>query len=138
MQSREHRRLIRLAGAMNQKAARLGARGRVTAADLAMLQLRVRQCEYCGTDLEIGQGSFEHRLPYDRGGQNLPSNLTRCCLTCNRRKFVKTPEEYAQYKQLMVKCVVCSREYKPRWAEWQRGRARTCSHKCAGSLRWGA
>lgn len=136
MQGKEQRRLVRLANAINTKAKKVGARGSITAADLARIQLNQRSCEYCGVDLEIGQGTFDHRIAYERGGHNVPSNITRCCITCNRSKFTKTVEEYEQFKQLEVECVVDGVKFKPRWGEWQRGKARTCSHRCAARLRW--
>jgi HNH endonuclease len=136
MQGAERRRLVRLASAINTKARRLGARGRISPEDLARIQLQQDQCEYCGVKLEIGQGSFDHRIAYDRGGQNILSNVTRCCFTCQREKFTKSVSEYDEYKTLTSKCVVCGKEFKPRWGEWKRGRARTCSHQCAAKLRW--
>ena len=136
MQGKEHRRLIRLAGAINAKARRIGARGVISAEDLAVIQMRQHSCEYCGIELEVGQGTFDHRTAYERGGHNVPSNITRCCVKCNRSKFTKSAAEYAAYQELEVECVVDGVRFKPRWGEYQRGKARTCSHRCAARLRW--
>lgn len=136
MQGKEQRRLIRLAGAINTKARRIGARGQISAADLARIQLAQRKCEYCGVELEVGQGTFDHRIAYERGGHNEPSNITRCCVKCNRSKFTKSAAEYAEFQTLESECAVCGNRFKPRWGEWQRGKARTCSHRCAARLRW--
>lgn len=136
MQGKEQRRLIRLAGAINTKARRIGARGTISAEDLGRIQLAQRACEYCGVELEIGQGTFDHRIAYERGGHNVPSNITRCCVSCNRRKFTKSAAEYAEFQVLEVECEVDGVRFKPRWGEWQRGKARTCSHRCAARLRW--
>ena len=136
MQSKEQRRLIRLAGAINQKARRIGAHGLISAEDLAMVILRQPTCAYCGTELELGQGSFDHQLPYERGGQNMPSNITRVCWKCQRSKFTMTPTEWIAFQQVMVRCKVCNKEFKPRHGEWARGKATTCSHRCAARLRW--
>lgn len=49
-----------------------------------------RRCAYC-------QGPFEeidHAIPLSRGGSNWPANLMPSCLSCNRRKFMKTIWEY--------------------------------------------
>ena len=133
MQTTEQRRLIRLAAAYNQKAARLGVPGIVSASDLFQ---KPRSCRYCGIGLEPGQGTFDHVMPFDRGGTNDNDNIVRCCLTCNREKFNKTPAEFTAHQQLTVSCLVCGKEYKPRWAEYQNGRARTCSPSCAAKKRW--
>lgn len=132
-QSAEERRLTRLAISYNKKAARLGAGGYITAIQLARKPLT---CHYCGIGLEVGQGTFDHIVPFDRGGSNSDDNIVRCCITCNREKFNKTPEEFRAHQALVVKCEVCERMYKPRWAEYINGRARVCSRSCAGKKRW--
>lgn len=135
-QSPEQRRLIRVAAAMNAKARRLGRPGRIDWTDLHRLEAGGRPCFYCGIFLEEGHGTFDHAQALDAGGPNNPMNVVRCCTTCNRRKFTKTPAEYAAHQELEVACVVCGKVYKPRWAEYQNGRARTCSHACAARKRW--
>jgi 5-methylcytosine-specific restriction endonuclease McrA len=133
MQTREQRRLIRIASAMNTKARRLGAYGVISAAELAS---KPPACFYCGVTLEPGQGTFDHRLAWARGGNNTSVNIVRCCLSCNRRKFDKTPGEFEEHKTLVSTCIVCGQMFQPRWAEWQAGRARTCSRSCAAKKRW--
>lgn len=135
-QGREQRRLARLAIAMNQKARQRGVRGTLTAADLAYLETHRTTCAYCGVKLEVGHGTFDHVTPFDRGGTNFFHNVTRCCTACQREKFTKTASEYDEYRQLMATCLVCQKVYKPRWAEWRNGKARTCSHECAARSRW--
>ena len=136
MQSAEQRRLIRIAAAMNSKARRLGIQGHISWHELAVIAQVTPECAYCGIGLEQGQGTFDHALALERRGANDTSNIVRCCITCNRSKFTKTPEEFAVAQQLLARCAVCETVYKPRWAEWVNGRARTCSHACAGKLRW--
>ena len=51
-QTAEQRRLIRLAGAMNAKARRLGVVGTISAIELAV---KPKHCFYCGVSLEDGQ-----------------------------------------------------------------------------------
>lgn len=132
-QTKEQRRLIRLAGAMNAKARRLGVVGTISAVELAV---KPKSCFYCGVTLEDGQGTFDHVIPWDRKGTNVSENIVRCCLSCNRRKFTKTPSEFQAHKELTSTCIVCGQTFHPRWAEWMAGRARTCSRSCAGKRRW--
>lgn len=128
------RRLIRLAAAMNTKARRIGARGRVSAEDLAIILVESEgQCAYCSIDLDPLGGSFDHVISFDRGGDNLPPNIVRSCYECNRTKAAnKTPEDLAAYAALQVQCRSCGRLFRPRWADWVRGLGKTCSRACAG------
>jgi len=137
-QSAEHRRLVRLSGAMNSKAARLGVMGRVTVTGLMWVEEMYRECNYCGISLEAGQGTFDHVVPYDRGGHNVVFNLVRCCIGCNRRKFTKTPQQLRIHDQRSVTCARpgCGNTYQPRWAEWEAGRARLCSRRCSALWRY--
>jgi 5-methylcytosine-specific restriction endonuclease McrA len=135
-QTKEHRRLIRLAGAANSKARRLKASGTISAEDIGRLYLSGRQCAYCGVGLDPGHFSIDHRLAFDRGGRNEPANLAITCFSCNRRKHTKTPEEFAQHQKLLVTCQMCGKQFQPRWGEWKAGRARVCSRSCAAKLRW--
>lgn len=129
------RRLIRLAHEMNKKALRFGVAGRVTAAELAQVILESEGlCNYCGDELPDMEGTFDHVVPYANGGLNLPINIVRACLTCNRTKSTKTPEELAAYAALRVTCPVDGKVFRPRWADWKRGYGRTCSRVCAGRL----
>lgn len=136
-QTPEQRRLIRLANSMNTKARRLGAPGEVTASELAQIYLRSPECYICHVGLEVGHFSFDHVLAFGEGGTNWPENIRPACFTCNREKFTKSPEEIASYRQLTVRCIVCRKEFHPRFAEWKAGRATTCSRSCAASKRWG-
>lgn len=132
-QTAEQRRLLRLADAYNRKAQRIGAVGTVAAYDLYRLP---RTCPYCGIGLEDGQGTFDHTIPFNRGGSNTIDNITRCCITCNREKFDKTVPELFEYRRLWLKCPIDGTIYKPRWGEWKNGRARVCSLSCAAKSRW--
>lgn len=136
-QSAEQRRLVRIAAAYNTKARRLGVRGVIRAEDLGRLEL-MPGCWYCKIGLEIGQGTFDHVIPFERGGQNTLLNLVRCCLTCNREKFTKSPDELEQHRDRVVTCgrPGCDNTFRPRWAEYQAGRARLCSRRCSALWRW--
>lgn len=137
-QTAEQRRLVRLAAAYNAKARRLGVRGVVTAENLWIIELTGLACAYCGVWLEHGQGTFDHVVPMKDGGRNDLSNIVRCCLTCNREKFTKTPAQLAEHRSRVVTCARpgCGKQYRPRWAEWEAGRARVCSRSCAAKMRW--
>lgn len=128
------RRFSKLAAAINQKATKLGARGRVTAYDLALVYLEGdRKCAYCGIDVTPDGVSFDHVVPFIKGGSNDRTNLAPSCITCQRGKFTKSPTEWALARGLVVKCEVCQRPFKPRWADYQRGYGKTCSRKCSGT-----
>lgn len=129
-QTPEHRRLVRIASGFNSKAKRYGVRGRVIAEQLGALPT---SCWYCGVE---NAATFDHVNPLDRGGPNTIDNIVRCCTDDQRRKFTKNEREFAAHKALIVACVVCGKEYTPRWAEYTAGRARTCSLSCAGRKRW--
>jgi ribosomal protein L24E len=133
VQHPEERRLNRLAASYNKKGAKYGVPGTVTAVSLAR---KPKMCHYCGIDIEVGQGTFDHVIPFYNGGTNEYDNIVRSCLTCNRRKFTKSPAEFAQHKDLVVNCSVCGKQYQPRWGEWINGRARVCSRVCSGKKRW--
>ncbi len=129
------RRLQRIASGFNAKARRYHVPGIVSWGMLASFPQR---CEYCGTGLDLNQGTWDHQIAFDKGGTNEISNIVRCCTDCQRRKFTKTPAEFAEHRDQWVQCSRpgCPNQYKPRWAEYQRGRARYCSHQCAGAMRW--
>lgn len=131
-QSALQRRLVRLASAMNQKALLLGATGRVTAEELAqVIEASDGVCAYCGAELPDMEGTFDHVVPYANGGENLTTNIVRACLSCNRTKATKTPEELKAFANLRVTCA-CGKIFRPRWADWKRGYGRACSRSCSG------
>lgn len=115
---------------MNKRAAKNGARGTITAELLYSLG---NICAYCRTELEPMHGSYDHRIALDRGGSNTIDNLVRCCITCQREKFTKTPEEFAEHQATVVTCALpgCIVTWQPRFAERQRGMARYCSRSHA-------
>jgi hypothetical protein len=128
------RRFSKLAAAINQKARAVHAFGRVTNRDLARVFVAFnRQCAYCHIEIDWRGVSFDHIIPFTRGGQNILGNLAASCMTCQRGKFTKTPEEWATARVLMVQCEVCKREFAPRWSDWVRGYGRTCSRVCSGT-----
>jgi 5-methylcytosine-specific restriction endonuclease McrA len=137
-QGPEQRRLARIASAYNVKAERLGRPGRIEAEDLARIALRDRECPYCGITLAENGGTFDHRMPLDRGGANAPSNIVRCCWECQRAKYTKTDAEFIVFRAQEFHCTVCGRTFQPRYADLARGYAKTCSRSCAAQSRWAA
>lgn len=135
-QTREQRRLIRLAARMNVRAAGTGSVGTMSAEDLAIIERASPNCTYCDIGLEWGRGTFDHSIPLDRQGPNTPENVVRSCYTCGRSKFTKTPEEMTSFADISVTCPIDGVVFKPRYAEWAAGRARYCSRRCAAKSRF--
>lgn len=128
------RRYKRLAVSNNRKAERLGLLGRISHEDLvAVFRRSGGSCTYCGIGITSAGCSFDHVVPFDRGGENTEDNIVACCVTCQREKFTKTPEEFAQYRSLEVACAGCGTLFRPRWADWIRGYGRYHSRSCSGA-----
>ena len=129
------RRFKRLATANNKKADRLGRSGRISHVTLYnVYEESGGFCAYCGVGITASGCSFDHVVPFDRGGENNADNLVACCTVCQRAKFTKTPEEFEQYQQLRVTCPTCGRSFRPRWADYVRGLGRYCSRACSGAV----
>lgn len=128
------RKLIRTAGYTNKKAAKLGRVGRITAEDLGELIIDAQSsCFYCGITMVPIDASFDHYVPFERGGENVPNNIVVCCMTCQRSKGAKLPGEYDEARAIKPRpCVVCGDAFTPRWADLKRGYGTTCSLACAG------
>lgn len=129
------RRLQRVAGGFNAKARRHHVKGVITP---AMLIAKGDTCAYCGIALGLPDGTWDHVIAFDRGGSNVPENIVRCCMTCQRTKFTKTPAEFAEHREMLVTCALpgCSNTWQPRYAEQKRGMARYCSRSHAAKSRW--
>ena len=128
------RRIQRVASTFNAKARRLHVPGSVS---WWMLVQTGDKCHYCGIGLALEDGTWDHYIAFDRGGTNEITNVVRCCVTCQREKFTKTEAEHLIHQSRIVTCKRpgCGNTYKPRWAEWEAGRARYCSHQCAGAAK---
>ncbi len=50
-------------------------------------------CQYCGEPHALGDLTFDHVVPVAQGGRKDWENIVTCCITCNRRKGGRTPEE---------------------------------------------
>ena len=51
------------------------------------------QCQYCGKTFSAMELTLDHVVPRSRGGLATWENLVACCVTDNRRKADRTPEE---------------------------------------------
>lgn len=132
------RRLAKIAAAYNHKARKRGVPGKVTAEDLARTCIISDwMCTYCGVELTQEGVSFDHVVPMSgEGGNNYPENIVACCITCQRTKFTKSPEELAEWRKLIRNCKSCGIPFRPRWADYKRGfgwyHSRVCSGKAGG------
>lgn len=128
------RRLGRIAAAFNARARKLHSLGVVDASTLILVHTRAGgTCRYCGVLMELEHGTWDHSIALSEGGRNDITNIVRCCINCQRRKFTKTPAEYDAHRALTVTCPIDGVVFRPRWAEYNAGRARYCSHRCAGA-----
>ena len=51
------------------------------------------RCQYCGHSFPTSDLTFDHVMPVAQGGRKDWENIVTCCVTCNRRKGGRTPEE---------------------------------------------
>ena len=50
-------------------------------------------CFYCGKKLLFSETEFDHFFPISRGGKHETSNIRCSCITCNRKKAARLPQE---------------------------------------------
>jgi 5-methylcytosine-specific restriction endonuclease McrA len=50
-------------------------------------------CQYCGHVFPTADLTFDHVVPVAQGGRKDWENIVTCCITCNRRKGGRTPEQ---------------------------------------------
>ncbi len=50
-------------------------------------------CQYCGDPYPMSELTFDHVVPVAQGGRKDWENIVTCCISCNRRKGGRTPEE---------------------------------------------
>ena len=50
-------------------------------------------CQYCGEAFPMSELTFDHVVPVAKGGRKDWENIVTCCITCNRQKGGRTPEE---------------------------------------------
>jgi len=50
-------------------------------------------CQYCGSQFNTEELTYDHILPKSRGGKTEWENIVTCCVNCNRKKGGRTPKE---------------------------------------------
>lgn len=50
-------------------------------------------CQYCGRRFSRGELSLDHVVPISMGGDTSWTNVTCCCVECNKRKGGRLPED---------------------------------------------
>jgi len=50
-------------------------------------------CQYCAKSHSTTELTFDHVIPVSKGGRKDWENIVTCCVSCNRRKGGRTPEE---------------------------------------------
>ena len=50
-------------------------------------------CQYCGRAFSMAELTFDHVVPVAQGGRKDWENIVTCCISCNRRKGGRTPEQ---------------------------------------------
>jgi 5-methylcytosine-specific restriction endonuclease McrA len=50
-------------------------------------------CQYCSHSFPTQELTFDHVVPVSQGGRKDWENIVTCCVSCNRRKGGRTPEE---------------------------------------------
>jgi 5-methylcytosine-specific restriction endonuclease McrA len=50
-------------------------------------------CQYCGHSHPTTDLTFDHVVPVSQGGRKDWENIVTCCVSCNRRKGGRTPQE---------------------------------------------
>ena len=58
-------------------------------------------CQYCGDSFPTNELTFDHVTPVAQGGRKDWENIVTCCVTCNRRKGGRTPEEAGMHLRRM-------------------------------------
>jgi 5-methylcytosine-specific restriction endonuclease McrA len=50
-------------------------------------------CQYCGDAFSTAELTFDHVVPVAQGGRKDWENIVTCCITCNRTKGGRTPQQ---------------------------------------------
>ena len=50
-------------------------------------------CQYCATAFDPEELTFDHVVPVAQGGRRSWENIVTCCVSCNRRKDNRTPQQ---------------------------------------------
>lgn len=69
--------------------------GDVTTQQLLELEQSAKVCYWCNCSLKKAKVHIDHYVPLSRGGEHTLSNLVVSCAICNRKKFAKSPYDFA-------------------------------------------
>lgn len=89
-------RAFRIRELIRTRTRKLRRRGRIVnddgtvTAEVCRYLAEIKECAYCGCDLEDSSTHIEHITPLARGGINSYSNLIPSCADCNTRKSDRT------------------------------------------------
>ena len=50
-------------------------------------------CQYCGQAHAMAELTFDHVVPVAQGGRKDWENIVTCCISCNRQKGGRTPDQ---------------------------------------------
>lgn len=50
-------------------------------------------CQYCAEKLPTAELTFDHVVPVAQGGRKDWENIVTCCISCNRKKGGRTPDQ---------------------------------------------
>lgn len=93
----------RLRQSRNRRARHAGAKGRFTAADVALIsKAQGHKCAYCRISFKKTKPQVDHIQPLFLGGSNERTNLQLLCRPCNGSKGAKPPIVFAQQRGLLL------------------------------------
>lgn len=101
----------------NERAARYGSPGRITA-DQAAAVLARGMCHYCGAPQSLG---IDHVKPLAQGGPNTAANLVPACHSCNASKWRQ--DRPGRWSRQHDQCVSCGTSDVQHWCH---GRCKRC------------
>lgn len=84
------------------------------------------RCQYCRTEMQAKELTFDHVMPQSRGGKTTWENIVTACQPCNTKKANRTPEEASM--RLIKKprrpnwsvtlCLKIKDDDPTEWSEW--------------------
>jgi len=93
----EHREMYlfnKKAWKANKRAAKFGLSDKITSEDVKNIYIKYNgTCAYCGRVLGLIY-TIDHIIPYAKGGQNVPENITIACMQCNTKKHTDDAEVF--------------------------------------------
>jgi CRISPR/Cas system Type II protein with McrA/HNH and RuvC-like nuclease domain len=93
-----------------RRAKKLGVKNHLNTLDILRLLNASRwECVYCGRKMIVsstcsGGATFDHIIPFCRGGANMINNVVPCCRRCNESKGSKTLLNWIDEQELDLDC----------------------------------